>query len=469
MTEVILNPLHQKLLLIAAGIAVFMDALDGSAVNISLPVIAADFGTDTGTVSWVCVSYLLILAGLILTFGKLSDRGHVRIIFITGFIVFTIGSVACGFSPNLTVLIASRVFQGVGAAMIAASAPMLCVKFLPMKMLGISMGVLTAASSIGFAMGPAIGGFITAFLSWHWIFFLNIPIGIFAVLFAVKIIPQDVSGDKHAFDFAGAFTLFFMMASGIFALERLPHLGFSSPVIILAVGICVISLILFILFELKSRYPILNIRVFEKWPLTFTLLAYLILQTTTAGIFYLLPFYLSAGMNFDAAVSGLFLILPPVITAVLSISFGRWSDKTGRRGFVFAACVLLIIINVIYALIVPEWGIIPLILSLVIMGLIWGIGGGPASSRIVEQMPDGERGTGSSLMITCMYFGAGVGIALYASVFTVLTTDAGSILSFADLDYTVFMYGFHISNAIGAILAIIAVILSLVVKDPAKK
>jgi len=84
-------------------------------------------------------------------------------------------------------------------------------------------------------------------------------------------------------------------------------------------------------------------------------------------------------------------------------------------------------------------------------------------------MPDGERGTGSSLMITCMYFGAGVGIALYASVFTVLTTDAGSILSFADLDYTVFMYGFHISNAIGAILAIIAVILSLVVKDPAKK
>ncbi|MDD4429699.1 MAG: MFS transporter, partial [Paludibacter sp.] len=266
MTAIILDPFRQKLLLIAAGIAVFMDALDGSVVNISLPVIAADFGTDAGTVSWVSVSYLLILAGLILTFGKLSDCGYVRMIFIAGFVVFTLGSVVCGLSPNLAILIASRVFQGIGAAMIAASAPMLCVKFLPMNMLGVSLGVLTAASSIGFAVGPAIGGVITAFLSWHWIFFLNIPIGIFAVLFAVKIIPRSVSVDKCAFDFAGAFALFCMMASGIFALERLPHLGFLSPVIIFAAGICVVSLILFIRFELRSRHPILNIRVFAKWP-----------------------------------------------------------------------------------------------------------------------------------------------------------------------------------------------------------
>ncbi len=468
MTEIIHNPLYQKLLLLAVGVAVFMDALDGSVVNISLPVIAADFGTDAGTVAWVSVSYLLVIAGLLLTFGKLSDCGYVRIIFIAGFVVFTLGSVVCGLSPNLTVLIASRVFQGVGAAMIAASAPMLCVKFLPMNMLGVSLGVLTAASSIGFAVGPAIGGVITAFLSWHWIFFLNIPIGIFAVLFAVKIIPRSVSVDKCAFDFAGAFALFCMMASGVFALERLPHLGFLSPVIIFSAGICVVSLILFIRFELRSRHPILNIRVFAKWPLTLTITAFLILQLTNAGLVYLLPFYLSAGMNFDAAVSGIFLILPPVITAILSIPFGKWSDNTGRRGFAVAACVFLALTNGVYALIVPEWGIIPLILSLVMMGLIWGIGGGPVSSRIVEQMPDDERGTGSSLMITCMYFGACVGTALYASIFTVLTSGAGGILSFADLDYAVFMYGFHISNGIGAVLAIIAVILSAVVKDPAK-
>ncbi len=469
MTEIIHNPLYQKLLLLAVGVAVFMDALDGSVVNISLPVIAADFGTDAGTVAWVSVSYLLVIAGLLLTFGKLSDCGYVRMIFIAGFVVFTLGSVVCGLSPNLAVLIASRVFQGVGAAMIAASAPMLCVKFLPMNMLGVSLGVLTAASSIGFAVGPAVGGVITAFLSWHWIFFLNIPIGIFAVLFAVKIIPRSVSVDKCAFDFAGAFALFCMMASGVFALERLPHLGFLSPVIIFAAGICVVSLILFIRFELRSRHPILNIRVFAKWPLTLTITAFLILQLTNAGLVYLLPFYLSAGMNFDAAVSGIFLILPPVITAILSIPFGKWSDNTGRRGFAVAACVFLALTNGVYALIVPEWGIIPLILSLVMMGLIWGIGGGPVSSRIVEQMPDGERGTGSSLMITCMYFGACVGTALYASIFTVLTSGAGGILSFAELDYAVFMYGFHISNGIGAVLAIIAVILSAVVKDPAKR
>ena len=173
MTAIISDPFRQKLLLVAVGIAVFMDALDGSVVNIALPVIAEEFGADAGTISWVSVAYLVTVAGLILIFGKLADHGHMKILFIAGFILFTLGSVFCGLSPDLLILIISRIFQGAGAAMIAASAPMICVKYLPAKMLGVSMGVLTAASSIGFAIGPAIGGVITQLLSWHWIFFIN--------------------------------------------------------------------------------------------------------------------------------------------------------------------------------------------------------------------------------------------------------------------------------------------------------
>jgi EmrB/QacA subfamily drug resistance transporter len=432
MTKIILDPLHQKLLLVAVGIAVFMDALDGSVVNIALPVIAAEFGADTGTISWVSVGYLVTVAGLILIFGKLADRGHVKILFIAGFILFTLGSISCGFSFNLLLLIISRVFQGVGAAMIAASTPMICVKYLPAKMLGVSMGVLTAASSIGFAIGPAVGGLITHLLSWHWIFFINIPIGIFAVLFAVKIIPRASVPERSSFDVTGATALFCLMVSGVFALERLPHLGISDPLIIAAVCICIVSLVFFCFTELKSSHPILNIRVFKKRPLTFVVTAFMISQITTAGIFYLLPFYLSAGMNFDPAISGLMLFIPPAITAILSIPLGHWSDVTGRRIFAVAAFGVLAVTNLIYAFIVPEWGLIPLAGSLVLLGLVWGIAGGPASSRIVELMPKGEEGTGSSLMITTMYFGSVVGIALYAAIFTVLTSSVGGIISFAD-------------------------------------
>ena len=137
--------------------------------------------------------------------------------------------------------------------------------------------------------------------------------------------------------------------------------------------------------------------------------------------------------------------------------------------FAAAAFFILTAANLIYAFIVPEWGLIPLLLSLVMIGLVWGVGGGPASSRIIDHMPEGEKGTGSSLMITTMYFGCVIGIALYASVFTVLTSAAGSIISFADLPYELFMYGFHITNAVGVLLGAAALILSFVVKDPVKK
>lgn len=469
MTAIILDPFRQKLLLIAVGIAVFMDALDGSVVNIALPVIAAEFGADTGTISWVSVAYLLTLAGLILIFGKLADRGYVKILFIAGFILFTLGSVVCGLSPDLTLLIISRVFQGAGAALIAAAAPMLCVKFLPASMLGVSMGVLTAASSVGFAIGPAIGGVITHFLSWHWIFFINIPIGIFAALFAVKIIPRSAAPGRERIDLTGAVSLFCLMVTGIFALERLAHFGPFHPLFLVPASICILSLIIFCATELRCALPMLNIRVFKNRTLTCIVLAFLISQVTAAGLIYLLPFYLSAGMNFDPALSGLLLFIPPAITALLSIPFGHWSDTSGRRVFAVAAFFILTLTNLIYAFIVPEWGLIPLLVSLVMIGLVWGIGGGPASSRIIDHMPEGEKGTGSSLMITTMYFGAVIGIAFYASVFTVLTSTAGSVISFADLPYELFMYGFHITNAAGVLLGAAALILSFVVKDRVKE
>ena len=469
MTKIIVDPFRQKLLLIAVGIAVFMDALDGSVVNIALPVIAAEFGTDAGTISWVSAAYLVTVAGLILIFGKFADRGYVKIFFIIGFILFTAGSIACGLSADLTLLIISRVIQGAGAAMLAAAAPMLCVKFLPASMLGVSMGVLTAASSVGFAVGPAIGGVITHFLSWHWIFFINIPIGIFAVLFALRIIPRATVPVHERIDLTGALSLFCLMVTGVFALERLPHFGPFHPLFLVPAGVCLIAVIVFCAAELRSSMPILNIRVFKNRTLTCIVVAFLISQITAAGLIYLLPFYLSAGMQFDPALSGILLFIPPAVTALLSIPFGRWSDTAGRRMFAAAAFFILTAANLIYAFIVPEWGLIPLLLSLVMIGLVWGVGGGPASSRIIDHMPEGEKGTGSSLMITTMYFGAVIGIAFYASVFTVLTSTAGSVISFADLPYELFMYGFHITNAAGVLLGAAALILSFIVKDRMKE
>ncbi|WP_342678659.1 MFS transporter [Methanofollis sp. UBA420] len=465
MTSVITVPLHQKLLLGAVALGTIMDGLDGSIVNVALPTIAADFDTDIGTIAWVIITYLLMMAGFLLVFGKIADRGLMKMIFISGFIIFTLASAACGLSPALPILLASRIVQGIGAAMIAAVAPLLCVRYLPPRMLGIALGVLTAANSIGFAAGPAIGGILTHYLSWHWIFLINIPIGIIGILFASRVIPTDHPiEDKTPFDFAGVATLFGAVVSGIFVLEEVAALGITDPLILVCATLCVLFASLFIIRELKTPTPLINIRVFGTWQFTSVLTAFLLINVVYMGVLYLLPFYLTAEMEFSMATSGMYLLIPPAITALLGITFGRLSDRYGRRGFVVAACLVIIVFNCIFATYVPEAGVVPLLFALVLMGAAFGIAGGPASSKIIECAPEGEEGTGSSLMITTVYLGGVLGTALYATIFTFITASDG-LVSFTDLDSATFLAGFHVTISIGLILSVLSLVLSAIVRD----
>jgi EmrB/QacA subfamily drug resistance transporter len=467
MSTVITDPVKQKLLLGAIGFGVVMDGIDGSIVNVALPAMALYFDTDTGTIAWVIICYLLMMAGLLLVFGKFGERGFAKSLFLWGFVIFTIGSAACGIAPTLDILLAARLVQGLGAAMIAAVAPLLCIRFLPREMLGAALGVIAAASSIGFAAGPAIGGIILEHLSWHWIFLVNIPVGIIGILFAARVIPADDPGsaDKKIFDYPGAFLLFWAMVLCTFVLEELPARGIADPAITgsaLLFGACTV---LFILRERSVPDPLVNLRIFRSWQFSSVLLAFLIMNMVFMGVLYLLPFYMTAALGFPFATTGLALLIPPVLIALLGVPFGKWSDASGRRSFAVAGCVVIVLYSAIFALIVPAAGLIPLFLGLVLMGASFGISAGPGTSRIIESAPPGEEGTGSSLMVTSIYFGGVLGTAVYAMIFTLATLGTGGIVDFDELSPTAFLAGFHITMATGLILSLVPLILSAVVPD----
>ena len=135
--------------------------------------------------------YFMMIAGLMLTFGRISDSGHLRKVYVIGFILFTVASLACGLSNDLFSLVASRAVQGLGAAMLGAVAPMICVKLISPRRLGVAMSVLMVGGAIGFGCGPAVGGFIVDVSSWHWAFFINVPVGIAAILFSLRALPKD--------------------------------------------------------------------------------------------------------------------------------------------------------------------------------------------------------------------------------------------------------------------------------------
>ncbi len=466
MSSIITDPVKQKLLLGAVALGVVMDGIDGSIVNVALPTMATYFHTDTGTIAWVIITYLLMMAGLLLVFGKFADRGLTKRLFLLGFVIFTISSVACGIAPSLGILLAARLVQGLGAAMIAAVAPLLCIRYLPKEMLGTALGVIAATASIGFAAGPAIGGILTQHLSWHWIFLVNIPIGILGILFAARVIPADEPEElTGSFDYPGAGMLFGAMALCTFVLEEIAARGVADPLILTCGALCLLCSGLFVIRELTTAEPFLNIRIFSKWQFTAALVAYLMVNIIFMGVIYLLPFYLSLEMHFDLATSGFCLLIPPAVIAILSIPFGQWSDRYGRRVFTVAASGILIIYSAIFAVLSPESGIIPLLAGLILMGAAFGIAAGPASSRIIELAPPGEGGTGSSLMVTSIYFGGVLGTAIYAMVFTFATVNTGGIVAFIDLDPATFLSGFHITMAAGLVLGVVALVLSAIVPE----
>ena len=433
---------HLKKLLAVIALAIFIDSLDGSIVNIALPTIAEGFSVDMSTAAWVIMAYFLFLVGLIPLFGKIADHGKLQEVFCAGFVVFTIGSVVCGFAPDLLMLVAARAVQGVGASMIAVVAPLLVVRLMPPRHWGMGMGMAATAGAVALVFGPVLGGILTEYLSWHWCFFINVPVGIVAVVLGLRIIPN--------------------------LLERGEPLGWTNPQVIVCGAVFVLSAVLFVIREFRVAEPILRVRVFRSWPFTFVVSSYFLISVVYAGFLYIIPFYMSIVLGMSPAVSGFVLLISSVITAVMGLPSGALSDRIGARWLVTAAGVVRVLFCCVMAVMMPEDGLFWIVLLMVLSGLTFGISGGPSSARIIEHAPEGEGGTGSVVMMLSQYSGMVVGVALYALVFNFAAPgSAGVAVGLLTMD--AFLPGFHMTGVFGAVCSAVVVILSVVVKDKIAK
>ena len=218
----ILDRRHTAMMLTVVFFATFMDGIDGSIVTVALPDIGTDFGIDTATVSWVTITYMMILAGTLVLFARIAADTGIRKVMAAGLFIFTIGSLACGMSPSFEILIASRAGQAVGAGMMAATGPMCCTEHLPSHKLGFGLSIVTIGASLGFAIGPALGGIIVDFTTWHWIFLINVPLGLIVTPIILKAIPaEDMELDNPPIDYRGAAVLFVAIALVTFSVETL--------------------------------------------------------------------------------------------------------------------------------------------------------------------------------------------------------------------------------------------------------
>lgn len=447
----------QLILMVVAAAAVFMDYLDTSIVSIALPAITADFGTGSAVSAWVMTGYLLALASMLLVFGKLADRtGRYREIFITGFVLFTVASFLCGISSSILMLILCRVFQGASAAMMVGTATMLVMLHLPENRKGTAAGLLATLGGAALAFGPGLGGVIAEYLSWHWVFFINIPVGIIGIIGALAVIPKAeiLPTEKKPFDYLGAFLLAATLLVFLAGLEIGNSEGWSIPVLLLILAAPVLGF-LFLRREMKHEDPVLPANILKNKIVIWAAVSCLFITIVYLGSIYLLPFYLTGPLGMGSALAGIIMLIPPVTMMIMGVPAGNLTNTVGCKKLCNISAVVGTAASVVLAAAVLMQNWVLLFAGLLLLGATLGVNEGPTIRRITIHCTEDTQGSAGSLTYTVMNVGSVVGIAAYS----VIASAASGSTEFFTIS------GIAAACIFGAVCAVISYITSRLAKD----
>ena len=400
----------------AVGMGVFLATIDGSIVNISLPTLVSSFQTDFALVQWVVLAYLLTVTTLMLGIGRLADIYGKKPIYTTGFIVFTIGSVLCGLSPTIHTLIGFRVLQAIGAAMIMALGMAITTEAFPPSERGRALGITGTIVSVGIAVGPTLGGLIVKNLSWHWIFFVNLPVGIIGTFMVVRYVPAFKPPGGQRFDYWGALTLCISLLSLLVALTLGQRLGFGDRTVLLLIGSFVVFLTVFISLELRIEQPMIDLRLFRNSLFSVSLATGFIIFICLSGTLILMPFYIQNVLGYDPQQTGLLMATVPVALGIIAPISGNLSDRFGSRPITVAGLTVLTIGFLGVSSLDAETTTLGYVIRFLPVGLGMGIFQSPNNSAIMGAAPRNRLGIASGMLAVTRTLGQTTGIAMLGAL-----------------------------------------------------
>jgi EmrB/QacA subfamily drug resistance transporter len=407
------------LVLVAVGIGTFMSALDGSVVNTILPVITQYFHSDVATIEWVVTVYLLVVSGLLLSFGRLGDlRGNKRV-YLWGFVIFVLGSALSGFSPAPLYLIAARAFQALGAAMLFANSPAILTKIFPASQRGQALGLQGTMTYLGLTTGPFLGGWLADTFSWHAVFFINLPIGLLAAWLSWRVIPRDVPSEREErFDLSGAFTFMAGLVALLLGLNQGNSWGWFSPLTLgLFVG-SILILAVFVWIESRAPAPMLDLSLFRSRVFNLATISPILNYLCVYGVLFLMPFYLIQGRGLSAAQAGLILTAQPLVMALTAPFSGTFSDRIGSQIPTTIGMLILSVGLFLLSRLTPTSPFIHAILGLAVSGLGVGLFVAPNNSALMGAAPRSRQGIASGVLALARNVGMVLGIGLTGAIFT---------------------------------------------------
>lgn len=403
-----------------------MGTLDASIANVAMPTIAHAYRHSVDDAEWVLLSFMLVTASTLVFFGRLGDMFGQKRIYLTGFAVFGLGSLACSFSPSLGFLIGARVLQAFGAAMLVSSNQALIVDTFPAKMRGRAIGLNGAAVALGLSAGPVLGGAIVTFAHWQWIFLINVPISIVAMI-AAAIVLKPTQPRGKGYDPLGAL----LSVSGLFSLSltlsRAHVWGWTSPFTIGLFVAAAILLGLFVRVERLVPYPTLDLQLFENRLFRFSVLAAFVFFVAFSGIVFIVPLSAQTALGESAFQAG-FLLLPiTVMNIVLAPLAGAISDRVPARYIsTFGACVVAIGAFILSRL-PPHPQTWQIVASLMVAGFGTAVFSQPNNSAIMGSAPENRRGIAAGTLATARTTGQLLGVAVGGAVYFARTIQLGPL------------------------------------------
>jgi EmrB/QacA subfamily drug resistance transporter len=455
-----------------SGTATFMTTLDSSIVNIGLPSIARAFGVQlSGAIEWVLISYLVVIAAVLLTFGRLADMLGRKPFFLTGLAVFTLGSAFCGAAPSLGALIAARCLQGLGAAAIFSVNVAMITRSFPAAERGRALGINMILLALGVSVGPTVGGILTQALSWRWIFYVNLPIGAMVMLAAWRLLTERQHLERQHFDLPGAALLAVGLAALTVGLSFGQEWGWGSR-FVGSMVIAVAALAGAAWVERRVSAPVLNPALLRNRVFVFANVAFMICMLALFAVGFLLPFYLEELRGYDTRRAGLLLTPLPLTLAVVAPLSGALADRVGSRwlaplGLAIACAGLLLLSGLSRASSIAY-----LIACLIVTGIGQGLFQSPNARAIMGAAPPDQQGVASSTLATVRVIGQALSVAVAGAVFTSLGGAAAgadlaagretlSVEQVQALQQQTFVTALHATFLVCAVLTALGVLIAL--------
>ena len=403
----------------AVCIGAFMGQVDSSIAQLLLPRLEHEFGARLSTVSWVAVGYLLAMAAFLPIFGRLADMLGRKLLYTAGFLLFVLGSALCGFAPNLPVLIAFRVLQAIGAALLSSNSVAIIVTAAGPERRGRALGIQSAAQAVGLSAGPAIGGLLLDTLGWRWVFWINVPVGLAGAVIGWLVLPltKDLPADSR-FDWKGACLIVPALTALMAVLNEGHAWGLASPALLGCALLAIILLTLFVHTERRADAPLIDLELFRQGAFLTGNIAGLMSYAALFGIMFLMPFIFVRVYEDTALAAGLRLSILPVMLGVIAPVGGALYDRLGSR-IVTAAGMLICVagLALLFAVLDGAPGSLPLVmLALAIFGIGQGLFISPNNSAIMATAPAGLTGEAGGLLIVMRSLGISVGIAAASSL-----------------------------------------------------